>query len=468
MARAAFTKTAVGRMLDASPQPAYLLDEKRRIVFANQALANWLQVELDSLFRQRCDYHSEVLPDSALRHGDSAMSHTSVSILCPPPAAFAGESVISTVRNPNSQDSCEVRKVSHTGIVNSDGAVQGVLSVFVATAGDPQLDTSPEYTPDALHDSLAKLRASDHARFCIDGLIGNTAAMHRVRERVQWLGAPPGATTRVMVSGPGGTGKEHVARTIHNLRTQATSEERAGLVPLSCDLLDAELLGTTVTSFVKRCAELESSQTPSLLLLDVDRLIPEAQDELQGFLAIEEIGIRTICTSTSSYAALRQRDDFRPDLADTLAVFEICLPAVCERAEDIPLLIQYFVEKHNAMGATQCSGFSTAALEQCFAYPWPGNVAEIERVTRQCASDATGPTIQLNELPAQIRLGMDAVIYPAEQLAPIDLEKVLEDFERQLITKTLRETKQNKAETARRLGMNRAKLLRRISHLGLD
>ena len=473
MPRAAFTKTAIGRMLDASPQPSYLLDAKRRILFANNAVAEWLGVELDALYRVQCNYHSESRPSEALTSpaGKIAIEEEIAALassLCPPPSCFEGVCSTSTVYPSASGSASSARRAHHIPVFDADGQVQGVLTVFELQPANGLAESQNPITPSELHASIAQLRVQYREVFTLDGLVGSSPLMKRVRERVEVLGSPQAKTTRVMVTGPQGVGKEFVARTIHQLRHQNQAPKDASIVPLRCELLDAETIGSTLTSFVKRCAEVEANQTPTLLLLHVDQLDAAAQAELQGFLAIEEIGIRTISTAASEYSDLRQTDDFRADLAETLATFEISVPPVSERAEDIPELIQYYLEAFNSQGGPQRSGFSPASLEQCFAYPWPGNIAEIRDVVFQCAAVAENSMIEVDELPPQIRLGMDAVIYPAESSDPIDLEKMLTEFERDLISKTLASVKQNKAEAARRLGLNRAKLLRRIAHLGLD
>ena len=505
MARAAFTRTAVGRMLDASPQPAYLLDEKRRMVYANPALAEWLGVELESLFKLRCDYHSDggqrldgLSADQATNvdgGGSADLSdhedpNSLVAILCPPPATLDGVSMQSIVRGCSTRNErSDVWQVSHCPLRGENGELQGVLSIFEADfsestssdlsrSGRPPIDIDGnENTPAALHDAISRMRKKHHEMFQIGGLVGNSAAMERVRNRIALVSSPEAIATRTLVSGPKGSGKEHVARTIHASRCKGLSDENSAgkddarlpaIMPMDCAVIDAGQLGTIVTAFVQQCAEVEAFQTPTLLLLNVDRLDPVAQDELQGFLAIQEIGLRTIGTSAASHTELLANEEYRNDLANLLATFEIELPAVCERIDDIPLLVQYFIEKQNSKGGMQRSGFSPAALEQCVAYPWPRNVNEIEKVVAQCFANAAGCTINVDELPAQIRLGMDAVLYPAETQDPINLDQVLMDHERELISKTLEATKQNKAEAARRLGMNRAKLLRRISHLGLE
>ncbi len=238
-------------------------------------------------------------------------------------------------------------------------------------------------------------------------------------------------------------------------------------MPLACPLLDAELLRTTVTSFIQRCAELETDQPPSLLLIDVDELPIDAQAELEGFLAIEELGLRTLATARASLLQQAEQGSYRWELAHMLSTIEIALPPLAGRLEDIPLLAQLFLEQFNTQGGHQLAGFAIAALEQLVAYPWPGNIDELRNVVQKCARDCASSTISVEDLPATIRLGMDAALHPIREVPRLQLDSFLADVERRIILQALHQSQQNKAEAARHLGISRGKLLRRIAVLGL-
>ncbi len=447
MPSAVFSRSIIARQLDKSSQPAFLLDARRRIVYANRALAEWMNVTLEFLDGLQCDFHSQP-PSNGPHH----------PALCPPLEVFEGQSTTATVLHVT--DPTKPLDITYLPITDAESNFIAVLAV-----GRPGSDkTSPtDNSPDRLHRALAKQRQQYARLDSLEYLVGNSPTIQRVRQQAVLASSN---SSRVFVSGPAGSGKEAVARCIHASRHQSPAGEP--LIPLACDLLDAEMLQTTLTAFIQSCAELETESTPSVLLLDVDRLPPESQSELMGFLAIEEIGLKTLTTSTLSMAELVDNPDFRSDLIHSLATMEIALPPLQGRVDDIPMLAQWYIEQINATGGAQRSGFSGDALEKLVAYPWPGNVVELQRRVSKCAKESSSPVIGAGVLPTEIRLGIDAVLYPTTAARQIDLNSVLADVERDLINEALVQSKRNKAEAARRLSISRAKLLRRMQQLDLE
>jgi DNA-binding NtrC family response regulator len=233
-------------------------------------------------------------------------------------------------------------------------------------------------------------------------------------------------------------------------------------------LLDAELIETTVTAFLQRCAELETEGVPCLLLLEVDCLPADAQEVLRGFLAVPEFDLRTIATARAELSELANTQDYRADVAAMLSTVTIQMPGLSERLEDMPILLQYFVEELNAAGGHQVEGFSAEAVETLLQYPWPGNVDELIGIVREVHRKSEEPLIGVEELPKQIRLGIEADEYPLGEDETIDLDAFLQQVERELVQRAINQAKGNKAQAARLLGISRARLLRRLSFLGIE
>jgi DNA-binding NtrC family response regulator len=206
---------------------------------------------------------------------------------------------------------------------------------------------------------------------------------------------------------------------------------------------------------------------PTLLLLEVDQLTDESQRELEGFLALPGFELYSIATSEESLIALAERGRFRPDLAHALSTLTIHMPPLCQRLEDIPLLSQHFVEKFNAQGDRQLSGFSSEALDELAGYAWPDNIDELADLVELACHGAEGPVIEVGELPAQIQWAVTADAHPRQQDEPIDLDEFLAEIEKELMQRALRRCKGNKTRAARLLGINRARLLRRLDHFGI-
>ena len=454
MAKSIFSKSVIARSLESSRAPAYLVDRKRRIVFANHRLIRWSGVSAACLAEAACEYHSLASDDDErARNG-----------LCPPPQAFDGQLCRGTIHalTGASWDAWflpileEPEGVHAVLVLCGDMGSPWLLPSGPSHAGDPNADVEPW----TLHAELAKA-LQDPPRRDVPTLLGTSPRAQQLRRQVEAAGETTG---RVLVRGPRGTDREGVARSIHARRD---ARGPASLIPLACPLLDAELLRTTVTALIQELAVLESEQAPELLLLDVDQLSPAAQEELEGFLAIDELGLRTLATSAESLLALEDQGTFRGSLAFALTTMEIVVPSLAERPEDIPLLVQYCVEAANVGRQASWEGLSDEALEQLVAHPWPGNEEQLRECMSQIATSAGTRLVAAEELPKEVRWALDGVVHPPRVPECIDLQQTLVAFERQLIQEHWEQAKFNKAETARRLGISRQKLLRRMEQLGL-
>jgi DNA-binding NtrC family response regulator len=186
---------------------------------------------------------------------------------------------------------------------------------------------------------------------------------------------------------------------------------------------------------------------------------------LAGILAISELGLQPIGTARRRLLELAAEGTFREDLAYALSTLVIELPALNERRDDIPLLAQAFVEEMNAEGKQQRSGFTPEALDLLTAYPWPENADELAVVVREASRRAGGPLIAASDLPRKIHLAADAAAHPPMREQSIVLPDFLDRIEAELIERALRQTKGNKAQAARLLGINRPRLLRRLTQL---
>ncbi len=486
MPASVFRKTVITRLLDQSVFPAYVLDDRRRIVYANAALADWLNVERNSLAGAACDF--------------VATSDSLVSGLAVPPSVFRGQSTDAWIHSPllpqdaqtvaegtagPSRDDPDTpaivggaepsessgrptrQKARFLPLFGPEASVIGVLVLVMGTdsgkdAGDAESDDGVEQ---GLHELLLRARRRDAMASGVVSLLGMSPGTRRARRQFQMAIQ---SEASVLISSHHGYEAEQLARAIHAGRHPMGE---TGLVPFRCGLLDAELVRTTLTAFIQRCAELKSESPPTLLLLDVEQLEEDAQRELADFLTIEELNIKSLSTSCLSFHELSTRGAMREELIASLATLEIILTRLKDRSSDIPLMAQSVLEAHNAQARQQLEGFSTDAMEHLVVYPWPGDIAELEKVVAKaahCARESSATHIGVSDLPREIRLGLDAVSLPGVEASRVDLETLLADVERACLIKTLQETRQNRAEAARRLGISRNRLLRRITQLGLD
>ena len=439
------------RLLDSSPQPMYVVSEQRKIVYCNTALAQWVGLPAEEFAGARCDYHAN---EQENRVAEVAAG------LCPPPESFLGKRMDGEIACVGPAGQLRLRTAEFSPLGNDALNCAGVL-VMVAheDMSESATPAGREETPAQLHERLWRMQREMGSRYQIDQLIGSDASIQRVRQQVQLAisGRP-----NVLIVGPPGSGREQVARTIHFHDREKTA---GPLVPLSCPLLDAELLQATVTEFIHRCETQKDAGQGVLLLLDVDEMQAEAQREMSGFLQLPDFGLHLISTAARPLQMLVREELFEPDLAFALSTLEIELPSLAERSADIPLLAQYFLERCNARGERQLSGFAEQALDYLATHAWPGNLDELSQIVQQACRQAEGPLVTQADLPRKMHLAADAAAYPLGEQPQVVLDDVLAEVEAEVIRRALKQAKGNKAKAARLLGISRPRLLRRIEQL---
>ncbi len=172
-----------------------------------------------------------------------------------------------------------------------------------------------------------------------------------------------------------------------------------------------------------------------------------------------------LATARTPLLELAQAGRFRQDLAIALSTLVIELPPLVVRPQDVPLLAQLFVERINAEGAAQHSGFTPPAIEQLCAYPWPENIDELAAVVRDAHEQAAGPAIDVADLPRELRTDITQLSPSESDEKPIVLDDFLRDVENELIRRALHQAKGNKTKAAELLGVSRPRLHRRLDEL---
>ena len=444
----------LSRWLSEIRVPVYVVDEKRTLVYLNAAMQAWLSTDGEELVGQRCDYAPAGKSDS---HAVIAAA------LAPPPTALAGEMTTATIVCPTS-DGSSTRSVRYIPLGEDALECEGVIAIVAgedldeSAAESTTADGADEKFTD-LHRQLQEYRETLAGRYRLDRLIGKSAAMLRVQRQAA-LAIETKA--RTVVIGPPGSGREHVARTIHF----AGDDTRAPtLMPLACPLLDAELLQSSITAFASHASQNPTTRPPTVLLCDADQLSEGGQAELAGFLALPGFELHMLATSRTSLLELAEGGAFRKSLAYALSTLEIHLPTLSERRQDIPLLAQLFVEEHNAQGGSQLGGFEPAALDLLAEQTWEGNVTQLREVVRAACEKAVGSLVTLDDLPPGLLIAASAPLPAAPQEGPIVLDELLADVEAELIRRAMRRAKGNKTKAAELLGISRPRLHRRWAEM---
>lgn len=437
------------RLLDAVGDAIYAVDAERQIVFCNDACLTWTGCTSEELLGQECRYHT----------GEGLSGGVAVAAaLCPPPAALAGRRVVAEIVL---APAAAKRIAEFIPLGSDETRAQGVLVVVPLAPRTKEEELSAGDVAGArLHSRLQRYRRQLALRGHVDRLWGESPAMKRVRSQV--LVAAENAAS-VLVLGPPGSGREHVARAIHY---GDAAMEAGPLVPLACGFLDAELLTATLRSLIK--ARTPRQRPATLVLSDVDSLSEGAQVELARFLVGGRFAARVISTARQPLAALASRGAFRPDLACLLGTLTIELPPLAGRPEDVPLAAQWFLEQANARSPRQVGGFSSEALDQLSGYRWPGDLSELEAVVTEAHARAETHEITPRDLPPRLVLAAEAAARPRKPEETIVLEDFLAKIERELIERAMERAKGNKTKAARLLGLTRPRLYRRLVQLGLE
>ena len=318
--------------------------------------------------------------------------------------------------------------------------------------------------------------------FC--GMVGRSKQMKQVFERIRKVAA---SDSTVFISGPSGTGKELVANALHNLSSRKTHN----MVSVNCgaipsELLESELFGhekgafTGAISSRKGRFEMahrgsifldEIGDMPLLLQVKILRVLQNRVIERVGSTDTTEIDVRIITATHRNLEEAVQDGNFREDLYYRLNVIPIKVPALCERREDIPLMISYFLSKFVSADGRNNIEFDDEALEMLIGYDWPGNVRELENLIERLVILKGGNQIKVSDLPAKFLKQAPANFDSYKELITlpevgVDLKQLLSDIEDSLINQALAVTGGNKNQASKLLSMNRTTLIEKMKKKG--
>jgi DNA-binding NtrC family response regulator len=343
-----------------------------------------------------------------------------------------------------------------------------------------------------LRNENAYLRKQLDERFGLGAMRGRSSRMRALFQTIETV-AP--TTTTILITGETGTGKEMVARAIH----QASPRRPQRFVALNCSaipegLLEAELFGHVRGAFTgaigSRQGRLEQAHKGTLFLDEVGtmamslqmkllRVLQEREFERVGDSKPIKVDVRVVAATNSDLAKMVKEGTFREDLYYRLNVIQIELPPLRDRKEDIPLLVQHFVQKYSQHGGVAAEGgesqptsprpdiVSLEAMRRLMAFPWPGNVRQLENAVERAIALLGGrTTIDVTDLPAEVQAAQVSVV-PAVDFPDggVDLPTLVEQMERDLIGRALTRTGGNKAAAAGLLNLKRTTLVEKLRRL---
>jgi DNA-binding NtrC family response regulator len=309
-----------------------------------------------------------------------------------------------------------------------------------------------------------ELKQQAQEEHVFDRLIGAAPGMKRLFSDIEKV-APSDAT--VMLQGESGTGKELVAHSIHARSARHNHlfvAVNASALPES--LAESELFGHEKGAFTgavsSKPGRFELAHKGTMFLDEIGTLTPAVQSKLLRVLEtheVERVGgrrstpvdFRLITATNEDLESRVGAGTFREDLFYRINTIVIRIPPLRERADDIPLLCDHFLEKFSARHKKPLRNLSAGVLDRLRAHPWKGNIRELEHVIEMLVLFSTGGTIGEEDLPRVLRQSSNSASRPQ---GPFSFSKAVEDFERKLLTDAIAESGGVKAEAARRLGLD--------------
>jgi len=378
-------------------------------------------------------------------------------------------------------------KILGTVYVDSTGKTESIvaftnidLEFLEAFAGIVGISIENARLLKDLKDENVYLRNEVEEKYKFENIIGNSFPMQKVFELIEKV-ADTNATA--LVTGESGVGKELVARAIHF----NSSRRDSPLVVVNCGaipetLLESELFGYEKGAFTgaanTRLGRFEIANGGSIFLDEIGDMSVNLQVKLLRVLqerSFERIGgsktitvdLRIIAATNRSLEDLVKQGKFREDLYYRLNVVPIHIPPLRERRQDIPLLLNYFLEQSNRLNNANIEGFTEEAIRALLDYQYPGNVRELQNIVERMAVLKRNGYIDLEDLPEKLYAAEST-----EEAAPLNMERgydtLVSEFEKTLISKALQETQGVKSKAAQVLSINRTTLIEKMKRLGID
>lgn len=380
------------------------------------------------------------------------------------------------------ETNCALRRTMTTGkpvlnatgrIVNQDGdGVPIRISTALLRDHDGRIIGGVETFQDL--SQIEQLQKELQARYTFEDIVGKSPVMMRLFELLPQIAA---SNSTVLIEGASGTGKELVARAIHNL----SPREGKPFVALNCaalpdTLLESELFGHKAGAFTDakrdKPGRFTLAHKGTIFLDEIGDISPAMQMRLLRVLqerTIEPLGsvqpipvdVRVIAATNKDLTKLVRTGKFRDDLYYRIRVIHLQLPRLAQRREDIPLLVDYLIAKFNRLQAKDIAGVSDEVLARLMEYDYPGNVRELENIIEQAFVLCRGGLIELDHLPPELRWMRRPGVTETRPMTLETLEKVF-------IAETLKRCKGNRKLAAQDLGIDVSTLYRKIRRFGIE
>jgi len=326
---------------------------------------------------------------------------------------------------------------------------------------------------------ISQLRRSLHLEDGFHGLIGKSPVMQNLFELIENVAL---TEAPVIISGPSGTGKELVARAIH----EASDRKEKPFVKVNCSALNENLLESELFGHVRgaysgaektRMGRFEAAHGGTIFLDEIGDISPTIQVKLLRTLEekeIERVGdnqpikvdVRILSATNKDLESLVNQNRFRDDLYFRINVFPINCPPLKEHAADMPILVQHFIRLNNHKSGKKILGMTPEAIQKITAYEWPGNVRELRNAIEYAFVLCSSGGIGVNHLPPKIAGTPVECVEPGSTMDRP--EKVKDSAKKAALIKALRQARGNRSETAQILGVSRVTVWKQIKRFKID
>ena len=335
----------------------------------------------------------------------------------------------------------------------------------------------------SLQDELAyykeELRRTQGGRYTIENIVGNSPRIIRLKDLIARAAR---SSSTVLILGESGTGKELVAHAIHNL----SSRSHHPFVRINCaaipeNILESELFGYAEGAFTGaqrggKVGKFELAHRGTIFLDEIGDMPFSMQAKLLRFLQEKElerlgenktrhIDARVIAATNQDLPKKIKKGEFREDLYYRLQVMTLEVPPLRERKEDIPFLVNYFIEKFNREFGRLIRKVDSKVMETLLSYEWPGNVRQLENVIERAYNLTEGDCITLEALP--LYLAEMSPRTPIKEGVSLSLLQAKDELEKNTIETILKEVQGNRSKAAKLLGITRASLYQKLKKYGL-
>lgn len=319
-----------------------------------------------------------------------------------------------------------------------------------------------------------RLKKINGEYFALDKIIGESKEIKQLKKVVSQVA---NTDSTILITGESGTGKEVFANAIHEISDRRDNN----FIKINCaaipeNILESELFGYEEGAFTGakrggKAGKFELAHGGTILLDEIGdmslnmqakilRVLQEKEVMRVGGYKANKIDVRIIAATNQNLQEKIKKGEFREDLYFRLNVVNLNLPALRERPNDVKTLCDYFITIYNKKFGIYVEQIEDDALQHMIKYPWPGNVRELRNVIERAYNFVNGDTIKTQHLPSKI---IDQQISPCVG----DLNKILDDVERQSIIKALETTNGNKSRAAKMLGINRSGLYQKLKKHGI-